>query len=76
RVFPNPATEWVAIEVEHNRHFAGTLTVRNALGQTVYENQRYDGAAIIHTSALPSGMYVYYIQSKNNTWSGTFAVRR
>lgn len=70
RTFPNPAAEWVAIEVNNNRYFKGTLTIVNQLGQTVYENKHYDGATIVRVSGWAEGMYFYNIKSKGSVVAG------
>lgn len=76
RVFPNPATEVVFIEVENNRYFSGTLTIVNQLGQTVYENKKYDGATAIKVSGWPAGVYYYHLKNKGHEQSGKVVVER
>ncbi|WP_118977005.1 T9SS type A sorting domain-containing protein [Taibaiella koreensis] len=56
-VYPNPASDQIHINVSGTNVKEATVSLVNALGQTVYTRQTRDKAIVIPTGQLPAGLY-------------------
>jgi hypothetical protein len=64
RVYPNPANDLLYVEVSH----ASTpLSVTNALGQLIIEEELVQNKKEIDVSKLPNGIYFLKVKYKNGT---------
>ncbi|MCC6691391.1 MAG: T9SS type A sorting domain-containing protein [Bacteroidia bacterium] len=74
-VYPNPANNFVIIETGEQNVTTGSLTVFNALGQEVYnQNNLLKNQTKIETSHFPAGVYFVKVISNNSTRTGRFVV--
>ncbi len=75
---PNPFREQTTISFESSQEQGVFLIVRNVLGRMVYKKAFYTGVGerkiTFERGNLPSGMYIYTIQSKDNAISKRFVI--
>ena len=65
-VFPNPVSTMLTVEVP-SRDLPASLTIVNALGQTVHRNTLVEPQTIVDTRHFQSGVYVVDISSRVGT---------
>jgi hypothetical protein len=76
---PNPVTG-NEVKISFNVKNAGngvTVSIMNMMGQTVQSvdmGNQTQGAAVINTSALPAGMYMYSVQANGERKTGRFVI--
>ena len=69
KIFPNPATHVIYVELSEPYHSSSSYQIINALGQFVEKGNLADGNHELDVSNLPTG--VYFIQIKNGNRVGT-----
>lgn len=68
-IYPNPATNTIAIETILNKPF--TIELTNLLGETIFNTQESaTNKIIINVGILPKGIYLVEIMDKDNNTSG------
>lgn len=73
-VYPNPATDWITIETNHN--FAGKFRIYDLSGKSVLEEEISQGSNKINVSALKTGIYTYSFigDDSDSVKSGHFTI--
>ena len=61
KVFPNPATDWIAVETDATETLM--LTLFDTYGQTLYDSEMTNPTATLDVSKLPGGSYYLSIHS-------------
>ncbi|MFY7889038.1 MAG: T9SS type A sorting domain-containing protein [Spirosomataceae bacterium] len=70
RIFPNPATDYVTIQLKTTVKRNANVTLYNAFGQAVIQQGITQETTQIPTSNLPKGVYIIHI--KNEQEEGSF----
>jgi len=71
---PNPANNELAIEYTAAQNASVTVSLTNMVGQVVATQKSTNGKVVFNTTALPSGLYVYSLESNGATATGRVAV--
>jgi hypothetical protein len=66
-IYPNPATS--TITIESKTHQLQSVKILDVLGREVYYLQTQNNKTEIDVSQLPSGIYIFQVQSKNGVSS-------
>jgi len=64
-VYPNPATDFVGIEISDNTFTAAKFVIRDAAGKAIIEKQVDGLTTLIDVSQLPDGLY--FIEARSNS---------
>ncbi len=65
RIFPNPASDRLDIDLQNAREF--TITITTFAGKKVLEKKSYENHKIIDLSQLAPGIYFCEIKAENRT---------
>ena len=70
KLYPNPTTNWLNIELPKNIEIAvSSCSITNLLGQTVYQSPTSDKIDVSH---LQKGIYIVTIDTNYGKWNGKF----
>lgn len=76
---PNPFKDYTTISFESKQEQGVFLVVKNILGKTVFRKGYYTAKGVrkivFKRNNLASGMYIYTIQSKDNSISKRFIIK-
>jgi uncharacterized delta-60 repeat protein len=64
-LYPNPAFDKIVIDVKDNEFEAISLSILNAMGQTVLQKATYENANNLDISTLAKGLYFVRIEAKD-----------
>ena len=62
-IFPNPSTDWLMIDTDHER--IDQLTIYSIDGRVQYYQENYVSGQFIQVSELISGLYIIEIANEN-----------
>lgn len=66
KVFPNPSTGWIQLQLP-NANESAQVTITNLAGSVFYENINYNNNENIDLNNQPAGVYLVTIQQKDKT---------
>lgn len=73
KVFPNPVSTNLTIELETNNAFSGNILITNVLGEIFVSKQCQNGNTVTESVAhLQPGVYFYSVQTKAGYVAGQF----
>ena len=73
KVYPNPATDLITVELSSEFLEKATIQVLNLLGQVVYsENKEISARTLLNISELKPGVYFLKLQSEGEVYSKKF----
>ena len=75
RIYPNPATSRLIVEMDSNSPKLYTIEVYNSFGSQIYSVKTANNNTMINVSGWNSGIYVVNVLSENNTYSKKVLVR-
>ena len=77
-IYPNPASDYMMVELEQPAEKAGLLEIINILGETVLTQkiEPQNNSLQISTSALASGTYIIKVNTGNFSGNKTFEIMR
>jgi len=73
-IFPNPGNNIIHIQLPPGMQTPGTLTLRNALGELVFQKQITGMDDAFDSRELPVGLYFISIQSKERTLKSVLSI--
>lgn len=78
RVYPNPATSYITVDLQNNYQKGLTLVVYSFLGKKMYESQNVNEKTTLTLSDYNRGIYVYHVTDASNKilFTGKFQVSR
>jgi hypothetical protein len=78
KIYPNPATSYITIDLQNNYQKGMTIAVYSFLGKKMYENQNVTERTILTLTDFNRGIYVYHVtdQSGKVLFTGKFQVSR
>lgn len=66
-VTPNPASEFISIQVQNNKTLGGKLSIYNSSGRKISEQMMKENLKTIDVSNLQPGLYMVIYQGQNET---------
>jgi hypothetical protein len=78
KLYPNPATSFITLELQKNYQKGLTVAVYNFLGKKMYESQSVSEKTTITLNDFTRGVYIYHLtdQSGKVLDTGKFQVSR
>ncbi len=81
KIYPNPTTEWLQMQLTVNRASAAKISIYNAAGRLVYSTQAslQKGSNQLKVPGLqgkPAGTYVVVVQTEEEAFSRKFVLRQ
>ena len=78
RVYPNPATTYITVDLQGNYQKGLTLVVYSFLGKKMYESQNVNEKTTLTLTDYNRGIYVYHVTDASNKilFTGKFQVSR
>ena len=78
KIYPNPATSYITIDLQKDYQKGITITVYSFLGKKMYENQNVTEKTTLTLTDFNRGIYVYHVtdQSGKVLFTGKFQVSR
>jgi Secretion system C-terminal sorting domain len=78
KLYPNPATSFITLELQKNFQKGLTVVVYNFLGKKMYESQNVSEKTTITLNDFTRGVYIYHLtdQSGKVLDTGKFQVSR
>ncbi len=78
KLYPNPATSFITLELQKNYQKGLTVVVYNFLGKKMYESQGVSDKTTITLNDFTRGVYIYHLtdQSGKVLDTGKFQVSR
>jgi hypothetical protein len=78
KIYPNPATSYITIDLQNNYQKGMTIAVYSFLGKKMYENQNVTEKTTLTITDFNRGIYVYHVtdQSGKVLFTGKFQVSR
>jgi hypothetical protein len=71
-IYPNPARNYINIDIRENDFQSCAVYIINAMGQNVCQPSVSRGGALIDISMLPQGIYMLRILNDKRSWVGKF----
>jgi len=75
KVFPNPATDFIQVQLDEVKGETALIEIVNVMGQVVYQTQVTISGGLnetIPTKALNGGMYIMRVSTDNKVLTNTF----
>jgi hypothetical protein len=77
KVYPNPATEWIFVEIPGQKAGETQISLISSLGATVYSaTTAGKGLHQIDVSGIPPGFYLVRVQSGSVSMTGKVLISR
>jgi hypothetical protein len=78
KLYPNPATTYITIEIQKNYQKGMSIQVYHFLGRKMYESQNVGERTTLNLGDFSRGVYIYHVRDQNGRVidTGKFQVSR